>query len=314
MKRLDEMEFIEISNIYQEMVKDILDKNIFIETKNIYENKSIRFMKYVDKGYKIKGGTLGRGELKYSRNIIYGWFLEKLILEIISRNKTIKTIKFSGDDGSHNFYINNENKIEITGSKTTIPDFLIEFKNGEKLLMELKSAAREVFTIKKGNVKSLSKSAAFEKIPTSIIMIDLVNRTFEIKNLKYFISLHPFVNHAMEGQLCYDFPRPISKINDLINKDIFQYVDNDIFNLEIVKKYIVLAKASSHNAKKGKVISLKKYITLINKKIKLEELQEELIISQEDFNNKIVNIKSKYPDVEKSWNEISDTLDELLET
>ena len=313
MKRLDEMEFIEISNIYHNMIKNILAEDVFISIKNEYEKKSIKFMQFVDKGYKIKGGTLGRGELKYSRNIIYGWFLEKLILEIISKNKNIKHIKFSGDDGSHNFFINNEDKIEIQGEKTTTPDFLIEFDNGEKLLMELKSAAREVFTIKKGNVKSLSKSAAFEKIPTSIIMIDLVNQTYEIKNLKYFIDLQPFVNHAMEGQLCYDFPRPTKDIKNLVDENIYRYIDNDIFDFEIVKKYTVLAKASLNKPKKGKSTILKKYITLINKKIKLEELSEELIISQMHFNHKIDTIKTKYPDVQKSWNVLDAELTKLLE-
>jgi len=313
MKRLDEMEFIEISNIYQNMIKNILDKKLFIEIKSEYEAKTIQFMNFVANGHKLKGGTLGRGESKYSRNIIYGWFLEKIILEILKQNDTIKNIKFFGDDGSHEFFINNENKIEIKGSKTTTPDFLIEFNDGKKLLMELKSAAREVFTIKKGNVKSLSKSAAYEKIPTSIIMIDLVNNSYEIKNLKYFIHLQPFVNHAMEGQLCYDFPRPSKSIEVLIRENLYQYIDEDIFDFEIVKKYIILAKASQKKPKAGKATMLKKYMTIINKKIKLEELNEELIISQADFNNKIYNIKAKYPQVENSWDELDNKINELIE-
>ena len=313
MKRLDEMEFIEISNIYYDIVKDILEKELFILIKNEYEEKSIQFMQFIDEGYKIKGGTLGRGELKYARNIIYGWFLEKLILEIISKNKDIKDINFFGDDGNHRFFINSKNQIEIQGEKTTVPDFLIEFNNGKKLLMELKSAAKEIFTIKKGNVKSLSKSAAFEKIPTSIIMIDLVNQTYEIKNLKYFVNIQPFVNQRMEGQLCYDFPRPIKDIKNLMSENLSQYIDEDIFDFEIVRKYIVLAKASSNKPKRGKTAILKKYITVINKKIRLEELKEELIISQADFNCKINDIIIKYPDVEKSWNEIDKELNELLD-
>lgn len=313
MKRLDEMEFTEISNIYKNFMKDILTIELFDKISKDYEEKYLKFMKYIDIGYKLKGGTLGRGELKYSRNILYGWFLEKLVLKIISQNSMIKNINFSGDDGTHNFFINKDDKIEISGVKSTIPDFLIEFNDGKKLLMELKSAAREVFTIKKGNVKSLSKSAAFEKIPTSIIMIDLVNGTFEIKNLKYFIDLQPFVNHAMEGQLCYDFPRPTKNINTLVIEDIYQYIDNDIFDFEIVKKYIVLAKASLNKPKKGKATILKKYTTIINKKIRVEELDEELLISQEDYNNKIHKIKTQYPDVQKSWKEIDDKLDSLLE-
>ncbi len=315
MKRLDEMEFIEISDIYQKMIEDIIDEKLFEKIKKEYENKSIEFMKLVDIGYKLKGGTFlaTRGELKYSRNIIYGWFLEKIILEILKQNQTIKNIKFFGDDGSHEFFINDDKKIEIKGSKTTTPDFLIEFNDGKKLLMELKSAAREVFTIKKGNVKSLSKSAAFEKIPTSIIMIDLVNNTYEIKNLKYFIHLQPFVNHAMEGQLCYDFPRPSKNIKELISENLYQYVDKDIFDFEIVKKYIVLAKALQNKPKLGKATILKKYTIIVNKKIKLEELNEELIISQADFNRKIYNIKEKYPKVKKSWNELNKEIDKLIE-
>ncbi len=313
MKRLDEMEFTEISNIYKNFTKDILTISLFDKISKDYEEKYLKFMKFIDDGYKLKGGTLGRGELKYSRNIIYGWFLEKIILEIISQNSMIRNIDFSGDDGNHNFFINKDGKIEIMGVKSTIPDFLIEFHDVKKLLIELKSAARELFTIKKGNVKSLSKSAAFEKIPTSIIMIDLVNGTFEIKNLKYFINLQPFVNHAMEGQLCYDFPRPTKNIKDLISEDFYQYVDDDIFDFEIVKKYLVLAKSSLNKPKKGKAQELKKYTTIINKKIRVEELDEELILSQEDYINKISKIKTQYPDVEKSWNELDKKLDSLLE-
>ena len=118
----------------------------------------------------------------------------------------------------------------------------------------------------------------------------------------------------MEGQLCYDFPRPSTSINSLIIEDIFQYIDNDIFDFEIVKKYIVLAKASLNQPKKGKATILKKFITIINKKIKLEELNEELLLSQEDFNSKICNIKIKYPDTEKSWGDLDNELNELLET
>jgi len=312
MKRLDEMEFIEIADIYKNMTKNILSEKIFLSIKEEYEKKSIEFMNLIKKGYKLKGGTLGRGELKYSRNIIYGWFLEKIILKIIEANKMVKKINFFGDDGNHDFFINEKNQIEIKGNKTTNPDFLIEFKNGEKLLMELKSAAREVFTIKKGNVKALSKAAAFENIPTSIIMIDLVNYTYEIKNLKYFIHLQPFVNHAMEGQLCYEFPRPIKKIDNLIKEDIYQYIDEDIFDFEIVKKYIILAKASKNEPKKGKASILKKYKTIINKKIRLEELEEELLILQEDFKLKISNIIEKYPDVKKSWNELEIEINNLI--
>jgi len=313
LKRLDEMEFIEISDIYKNMTKEILEEKIFNSIKKIYEEKYINFMQLVDKSYKIKGGTLGRGELKYSRNMIYGWFLERLILEIIAKNRDVKEINFFGDDGEHNFFVNSKNLIEIAGSKTTNPDFLIEFKNGKKLLMELKSAAKEVFTIKKGNIKSLSKSAAFEKIPTSIIMIDIANKTYEIKNLKYFIHLQPFVNQRMEGQLCYDFPRPTKDIKNLIDEDIVQYIDEDIFNFEIVKKYIVLAKASTNEAKKGKKSMLKKFITIINKKIRLEELNEELIIAKDDFIRKIYDIKEKYPEVNKSWNELDAELNKLID-
>ncbi len=300
MKRLDEMEFVEVSSLYQKIFSNLIDiTTIEKRYKELYSN----YIDLINSGKKLKGGTLGRGELKYGRNIIYGWFLEEIVKRALLLNDSILSVNLFGDDKSHRI-VENDNKIEISGSKSTTPDFLIELKSGQKLLLELKSAAREVFTIKKSNVKALSKEAGFQKIPTSIMMIDLVNATYDIKDLKYFISLKPFVNQRMEGQLCYDFPRPTKEIKYLIKDDFQNYVDMEIFSFEIVKKYILLSKAQEMN--------LKKFKTIINQKIRLEELQEQMELSYEEFQNKIKKIQAKYPQTLKSWEEIEKELNQIL--
>ncbi len=304
MKRLDEMEFAEIANIYKKIISEIINEEEFEKEKREYEKKYINFFEHINAGMKIKGGTLGRGEIKYARNIIYGWFLESLISKAISKNPKVKRIKFFGDDKSHGFFVNQDSKIEIKGPKTTEPDFLIEFHNGDNMFMELKSAAKEIFTIKKGNIEQLSKAAGFNKIPTSIIMIDLVNKTFEIKNLEYFFNARPFVNQRFEGQLCFDFPRPENPINKLCDIDISSYINNNIFNLDIVKKYILLSIAENNN--------LRNYIRILKNKMKLEKLIEEFDFSKEDFEIKIRDIRNKYPEVNKSWNDLENEINKEI--
>ena len=125
MKRLDEMDFNEISIEYNEMFnfveKSILDK-IKQEIGSIYEE----YIKYTKKDYKIKGGTFGRGELKWGRNIIWGWYVEKIIYEILKQNNNIENITLYGGDKTHHFIYNeNDKKIEIEGMKETRPDFLL---------------------------------------------------------------------------------------------------------------------------------------------------------------------------------------------
>lgn len=304
MKRLDETEFTEIVSIYKNMTNKLLSEKEFEESRKTYENKYLKFINYVDKGHKIKGGTMGRGETKYARNIVYGWFLENIISKVILKNPKVKEIEFFGDDNAHDFFINDDSKIEIIGPKTTEPDFLIKFKNGGKMLMELKSAAKEIFTIKKGNIEQLSKAAAFNQIPTSIIMIDLENSTYEIKNLEYFIDSRPFINQSMEGQLCFDFPRPTNPIYNLVKIDISTYINTDIFELDIVKKYMLLAKVENNK--------LKSYIKIIKNKMRLEKLNEEFSFLETDFEEKIKTIKERCPEVNKSWEELGEEISEVI--
>ena len=83
MTRLDEMDFNEISLKYKDMFGDLVDNHIFDKIKNEIENLYDSYIAKVTKDkYKVKGGTFGRGELKWGRNIIWGWYIEALIKEV----------------------------------------------------------------------------------------------------------------------------------------------------------------------------------------------------------------------------------------
>lgn len=300
MKRLDEMDFNEISIEYNEMFnfieKSILDK-IKQEISNIYDE----YIKYTKKDYKVKGGTFGRGELKWGRNIIWGWYVEKIIYEILKQNNNLKKITLYGGDKTHHFIYNDtDKKIEIEGMKETKPDFLLIDNNDNEFCIELKTAAREVFSIKKGNIEQLYKEAGNYNRITLILMIDLQNKVYSIENLKYFYQLKPFVNQRMEGQLCYNFPAPDKQLNLLQNMKFDTYIDNSIFDILEVKKIKALKVATELNNKE--------YIKLITAKIKLDKIEEEKQFQIEQFDFQIQNIIEKYSNVNVSWNTIFEKL------
>lgn len=113
MTRLDEMDFNEITVKYKEIFGELMDFSTFEKIKVRIENIYNEYIIYVNKKYKIKGGTLGRGENKWGRNIIWGWYIEMLLQELLSQNKDIKEVEFMGGDSSHKFIYNNEEKKSI---------------------------------------------------------------------------------------------------------------------------------------------------------------------------------------------------------
>ncbi len=295
--RLDEMDFQQIANLYEKIFIYKLKREIFIKVKNDIQNIYEEFVKYESLEFKIKGGTLGRGEIKWGRNIIWGWFIEELFLEYLKLNKNISNIKLLGGDSSHKFIYNGEEKkIIVEGIKSVQPDFIITLNNGKKFCLELKTSAKKVFTIKKGNVEQLYKESAYNNHITLILMIDLVNQIFSLENLKYFSTLKPFVNQRIEGQLCYNFPTPESSIVDLKEEDFGFYIDETIFELEYIKK---LKAQKLAEGKKDK-----RLIKIIKNKIKLEKKKEEKIYQIDLYDNAINNIINKCPEIEMSWQEI----------
>ena len=296
MKRLDEMDFNEISIEYEEIF-DFCDKQALIKIKDCINLIYEKYIKNIKNGFKIKGGTLGRGELKWGRNIIWGWYIEKIILEILKNNKYVSNIEFYGGDLSHEFiYDNTTKKILIEGIKETKPDFLIKLKSGIEICIELKTAAKGIFTIKKGNVEQLYKEAGYNNRITLILMIDLENKLNILENLKYFYLLKPFVNQRMEGQLCYNFSIPNIQLLNLENADFNDYIDNTLFDLLDVKKLKALHIAES--------INNQELIKLIKNKIKLDSIIEDKNFNIEVFNEKINNIKIKCKNIDTSWEEI----------
>lgn len=297
MKRLDDMDFNEVSLLYKDIFSSLLDIKQFNDIKNNFNNVYDKYLEYYNKGYRSKS-TLGRGSLQWGRNIIWGWFIETLLKEILLKNKNIKTVDFVGGDSKHQFiYIDETKTITIQGQKTVEPDFIITLVNNKTFYIELKTAAKEIFTIKKGNVEQLYKTSAYNDKITVILMIDLVNKLYAIKNLKYFDSLRPFVNQRMEGQLCYQFPNPDVLISNIINENLEEYLDDTIFLLDIIKKLKALKTAEDNNDKQ--------LIKIIKNKMALEKKEEDKKIKIEDFDNEIKKITDKCPEIATiSWDEI----------
>jgi len=64
MTRLDEMDLNEITVKYKSVFGGLVPDSIFRSIKNDIENIYNEYITYINKKYKIKGGTMGRGELK----------------------------------------------------------------------------------------------------------------------------------------------------------------------------------------------------------------------------------------------------------
>ena len=295
-KRLDEMEFTEVSQRYSKIFSDIIWKTIFEKIEKLNFNKYKELQDLVNQKLSFKWWTLWRWAINYARNMLYWWFLEEIVLEILKKNKNIKNISFYWNDSKHNFFVNKDNKIEIYWSKTTDPDFLVKLNSWKEFLIELKSASKWIFTIKKWNVDQLSKSCAYSWKITIILMIDLLTWAYELKWLNFFKSQIPFVNQRMEWQLCYDFPTPEYLTNDLLTEWFDDLLDEDIFNDLFIKKLILLKKAEDSDNKKFKRI--------IKQKLRIEKLEEELNYHNSNIKQKIEEIKEKVPEVNKTWNEI----------
>lgn len=298
MKRLDEMDFNEITIAYKDIFYNLIGDEEFKNVKEQIENLYNEYIENVTtKGYKVLGGTLGRGELKWGRNIIWGWYIELLIKEVLSRNEDIKEILFLGGDSSHTFICDNEKKkLNIIGQKSVSPDFLIILKDNTTFSIELKTAAVEVFSIKKGNIEQLYKETAYNNRINLILMVDLENKLFSIENLMYFNLLKPFVNNRMEGQLCYNFPAPENEIGKLKEINFRNYLDNNIFEIDFVRKLKALKKAEDQNNEN--------LIRTIKNKIKVEKLKENLDFQTNEIHEQILKIENKYPGIKISWEEI----------
>lgn len=127
-------------------------------------------------------------------------------------------------------------------------------------------------------------------------MIDLENELYSLENLNYFNILRPFVNHRMEGQLCYNFPVPEQDIKDLTRENFNEYLDESIFKLDIIKKLQALKKAQD--------INNSRFIKIIKNKISLEKKEENRDIKLDEMNKEVENIKKRCPDVSMSWDSI----------
>lgn len=294
--RLDDMTLDDVKILYDKMFSDLIDKETLDKIYNEYLKKYNKMKQAETNGYAAPS-AMGR-KYNYLKNMLYGWYIEDLFYILINKNPLVSSVEMTGDDKEHEFIYDDINKkVSIAGNKTTIPDYLITMKNGTKVYLELKTAAAEVYSIKIGNVKQLQKTMGSTNIYSMIIMIDLVNALYDIKDIKYFINSFPFVNQRMEGQLCYDFPNPSKKFSEILSEDFSTYIDKDMFNVKEVIKYRCLYIAEN-NKDKQKIKDIKN-------KISLDELYNEFKFQEAEFKKKINNILEKSPNIEnKTWYEI----------
>lgn len=294
--RLDEMNIDEVEQYYRNIFEGQLSTNEFDKISSQYRSKYEEvYNAHYNLHYKVSGG-MGRG-FKYTLAILYGWYIEELIYNLISKNPDVAQIEYSGNDAEHNFIFDEENKlIKIAGEKTTNPDFLVTLKDKRKFFIELKTAAAGIFTIKKGNVEQLYKTIGSTNIYSMILMIDIIKGLYGIENLNYFTDKHPFVNQRMEGQLCFDFPAPNKPFSELLNEDFLEYYDDQIFINPTVIKYSALNLAQKSDNKLAKIIK---------KKIRFEQLVEEFEyqkMTHEEIVSKLIN---DCPEIATlSWDEI----------
>ncbi len=303
MKRLDELEINEIFSFYSNFFKDFGIDSIIVRLFEKYSKLLEEFTVKCEMGYKIKYGTMGRGEIKWGRNIVYGWFFEEIIFEILKMNPNIKQISFYGGDMSKNFiYESSSLKIDIPGIKSSKPDLKIELNSGEILCIEIKTAAKDIYSIKNSNVESLYREFAENNVLSLIIMFDLNSNLYSIENMYYFMNLTPFVNKRMEGQLCYVFTKPSTPVKNLINEDFKNLVLlSEKLNTESLKKL----KAENIAKSTGN----KKTLSLIKAKISVEKKLENFKQLQIQVKSEIEKIKSKNPEIDTPWSEIYKKLD-----
>lgn len=303
-KSLRDMDFEEISIKYENLFSSIIWEENFKKLNDDYRLKYQNFIRYKEKWYDSPS-AMWRDKIAYWRNIIYWWFVEELILKVLEKNNKIKEVKLFWKDKIHDFIYNHDiKKIQIDWEKSTDPDIEIILTNWNKFLLELKTANKDVFTIKRWNVESLFSSVANYWQFCLIMMLDLAKWLYEIKDLTYFENEKPFSNANMEWQICYNFPIPQTNLETLTSLDFDNFANMLVLENIWVKKFKLLKIAIEKNSKDWKKI--------IENKIKLEKLEEEMNINIDDFNEKINKIKEKYPKVNMKWDEIEMEIKNML--
>jgi hypothetical protein len=302
-KSLRDMDFEEVSIKYEILFAEVIWKELFKKINDENRNKYQNFIRYKEKWYKSPT-AMWRDQIAYWRNIIYWWFCEELIIKVLEKNSLIKSVKLFWKDKQHDFIYSHEiKKIEIDWEKSTNPDIEMTLKNWNKFLLELKTANKDVFTIKRWNVESLFSSVANYNQFCLIMMVDVSKGLYEIKDLTFFENEKPFSNANMEWQICYNFPIPKSSLETLKTIDFDGFANMLVLENIWVKKFRLLKIAIEKDNKVWKKI--------IENKIKLEKLEEEMNINIEDFKNKISKIKSKVPEVEMSWDTIENEVKKI---
>ena len=146
-------------------------------------------------------------------------------------------------------------------------------------------------------MNKLQENVGFTLIYSVIIMVDLLNGLYGIQDMEDFLNFLPFINNRMEGQLCYEFPRPDKEFKEILLEDFSNYIKPEIFETEEIKSYrcLYLAQISDD----------KKLARKIKKKIKLEQMQFEFKSKEELYKEEVEKITDEILEMkDKSWEEL----------
>jgi hypothetical protein len=302
--RIDEMSLEKISDIYRKHFGSFIKQSTFEAITDKIRETSNDFQRYLKRGYKLKGKGQGRNSMAWGRTTIYGWYVERLMQASLLQNPKVKSVELIGGDAAHCFtYDHSKKEISVVGEKTTEPDLLVRLKSRKKFSLEIKTAARNVFSVKLGNLKRLYKDAGQNQRYALLAMIDLLNGSYDIKDPLYFEGSEPFKNDSMEGQICFKFPAPKKPIQELFTEDLNKYLNAKLFSTEKVKNHKAI-KTCQENGK----IQLAK---TIEKKMFHDEIEEFIRHSQKALRNKEKALraerqkaKKRFPSIDRPYSQL----------
>jgi hypothetical protein len=290
MKSLDKIDFESLASNYNALFKSLIGENCIENIKLHMQEKEKEYDYYLKKDYKVIGIRGNRDPKEWGNKVMRGWYGEELFKETLKKNPSFQEVIPWGGDKAHSFVIDTKKKeLRIIGIKSTEPDLLGKLKIGDDLSIEIKLAAKGKFSIKKTNVDSLYREAALTNRVGLILMLDIVKGLYIVKNVLHFDGKTAYPNQSMEGQPCFEFPKPRTPINYLLEEDFGKFIDPQIFNLPRVKQLRCI-NIAKENRDKCNASTMKNKIRIDENTKAMEKLKKE-----------ITELEIANPDTKKPW-------------
>ena len=228
--------------------------------------------------------------MQYWRNMLYGWYFERLLEDFLKLNLKIKKVELYGTDRNHDVELEKSKKlIKIVGQYTTTPDFKITLEDNIEWAIEVLTATKGVFTIKEPKVNRIKRTYGEDGLHTFFIMFDVVNFLYSIVGPSYFHGKVAFPNNRMEGKMCFDFKTPDKPIKNLLEESF----DEDI--KEIEKDWSIYKERYNPNTTKEEK-RINEY------KIKIKRLEDEKLARIKALDTQILKYKDIVSKIKNSDN------------